>query len=74
MSNFNFLLAKQYDVDYVLTTSICKNGVFVSNKTNLTLKNVMFYKSTNCFYVFYAKESGKFINIKKTNVLNVREL
>ena len=71
---YNLKLAKHYDVTYLLTTSICKNGSFVSNKTPLTLKDVMFYKSTECFYKFYAKTSGEIISIKKTNVLDIREL
>ena len=74
MNKFNFKLANQYDITYFLTTSICKNGVFVSNKTPLTLKDIMFYKSTNCYYVFYAKTSGQYIKIKKENVIRINEL
>lgn len=74
MDKFNLKLAKFYDVDYTLTSSICKNGVFVSNKTTLTAKNVMFYRSTDCYYIFYAKISDKMVRIKKSNVLAIREI
>ena len=74
MNNFNFMLAKHYDVDYLLTTSIIKNGNFVSCKTPLTLKNVMFWKSTEHFYIFYAKDNDKCIKIKKSNIISAKEL
>lgn len=74
MNVFNFKLAKQYDIDYMLTTLICKNGIFVSNKQKLTMQDIMFYKSTESQYVFYAKKSGKFIRIKKSNLIDAREL
>ena len=71
---YNFMLAKNYDVSYLLTTSICKNGIFVSNKTSIQLKNVMFYKSTEHYYTFYAKDSGQYIKFKKANLLHAKEV
>lgn len=71
MNNFCFKLAKFYDVKYLQSTSIFKGGKYKKGHVEIELKQVMFYKSTPSFYVFYA--NNKYIKIKKDNVLSLNE-
>ena len=67
----DFKLAKIYNVKYLQPYATVKHGKRKSELVELTLKQVMFYKSTPCLYVFYA--SGKYINIKQDSVVSYEE-
>lgn len=68
----NFKLAKYYNVTYKQSISTIKYGRRATEFVELTLKNVMFYKFTPCFYVFYA--SSQFIKIKRDNLVSFEEV
>ena len=68
---FNFKLAKIYNVKYLQPYATIKHGKRKSELVELTLKQVMFYKSTPYFYVFYAGK--QFIKIKQDSVVSYEE-
>ena len=68
---FNFKLAKIYNVKYKQPMPTIKRGKRVSELVELTLKQVMFYKSTLYFYVFYAGK--QFIKIKQDRLVSAHE-
>lgn len=69
---FNFKLARYYNITYKQPMPTIKHGKRTSELVELTLKNVMFYKSTPCFYIFYA--SSQFIKIKRDNLVLFEEI
>lgn len=63
-----FKLGKYYDVTYKQKERLFKNKI---GYINLTLHNLMFYKSTDCYFVFW---TGKqIIRINKKNLINFEE-
>lgn len=65
---FNFKLAKRYDVTYL--SSVKK---FAEKKAtiSITLKDLMFYKSTPCYYIFWT--GSEQIRLKKNSVQDIKE-
>lgn len=68
----NFKLAVHYNITYKQPVSIIKNGRRATKLVQLTLRDVMFYKSTPCFYVFYA--NSQYIKIKRDNLVCFEEI
>lgn len=69
---FDFKLGKYYNVTYNQSMPTIKHGKRVREFVELTLRQVMFYKSTPCFYVFYANK--QLIKIKQEDVLDYNEI
>lgn len=67
----DFKLAKYYNVKYLQSFSTFKRGKRASELKEITLKQVMFYKSTPCLYVFYA--GGQYIKLKKELIVSFEE-
>lgn len=75
MNSIQFLVGKRYDIEYLVKQKQNKRYDFNKKDKSITiltkLNNVMFYKSTPCYFVFWTGSSC--IKISKETIKSYYE-